>query len=81
VQARFGSQRGDDAGLEVGGRVLTASEQGSMFIAVTGGRRGLSRWLRGQACCDFWFMVRVISVMGMGKPNLSRMWQLVQAGR
>jgi len=46
VQARFGSQRGDDARLKWDG-VLIASEQGSNVHAVHGGRVVFADWLRG----------------------------------
>lgn len=46
LQARFGSQRGDDARLKWDG-VLIASEQGSNVHAVHGGRVVFADWLRG----------------------------------
>lgn len=46
IQARFGSQRGDDARLKWDG-VLIASEQGSNVHAVHGGRVVFADWLRG----------------------------------
>ena len=46
VQARFGSQRGEDARLKWDG-LLIASEQGSNVHAVHGGRVVFADWLRG----------------------------------
>lgn len=46
VQARFGSQRGDDARLKWDG-LLIASEPGSNVHAVHGGRVVFADWLRG----------------------------------
>ncbi|MFO7706039.1 MAG: peptidoglycan DD-metalloendopeptidase family protein [Halopseudomonas sp.] len=46
IEARFGSQRGDDARLKWDG-VLIASQQGSNVHAVHGGRVVFADWLRG----------------------------------
>lgn len=46
IQARFGSQRGDDPRLKWDG-LLIASEQGSNVHAIHGGRVVFADWLRG----------------------------------